>query len=224
MNKAQAEILANGFLASLGGNYDKVKEEDLPVIEAMLYAVGKDFNKQIQENLTKAKAISSGNLMDISLPQVYQKGNGFVLEVGYPLNSKQQKYYDYVNKGVKGVGGTGAKPKTNTGDYSFKTIKAGRSLPAAIFGWLNKARKSAPTYKPVSKLEIKRVKLKKMLTEADNKKRLAFAISTNIKKNGLRATRYFDKAVKVIFDKDFQEAMSVALKADVTIQIRKAWQ
>jgi len=224
MDKGQAEILANGFLASLGGNYDKVSEEDLPVIEAMLFAVGVDFNKQIQENLTKAKAISSGDLMDISFPQVYQKGNGFVLEVGYPINSKQAKYYDYVNKGVKGVGGTGAKLKRTTGDYSFKTIKAGRALPAAIFGWLNKARKSVTKYTPISKLEKKRKKLKKMLTEADNKKRLAFAISTNIKKNGLRGTRYFDQAVKTILNKDFQEAMAVALKADVTIQIRKAWQ
>ena len=224
MNKGQAEILANGFLASLGGNYDKVSDTDLPVIEAMLVAVGFDFNREIKKNLTKAKAISSGDLMDISFPQVYQKGNGFVLEVGYPINSKQAKYYDYVNKGVKGVGGTGAKMRRTTGDYSFKSIKAGRALPAAIYGWLNKARKSAPTYTPVSKLESKRVKLKKMLTDADNKKRLAFAISTNIKKNGLRATRYFDDALKVIFNKDFQEAMATALKADVTIQIRKAWQ
>lgn len=224
MNKAQAQIIADGFLASLGGNYTKVKENDLPVIEAILFAVGVDFNKQIKKNLTKANAISSGGLMDINLPQIYKKGDGYVLEVGYPITSKQEKYYDFVNKGVKGVGGKNARPKPNTGDYSFKTIKAGRSLPAAIITWLNKAKKSGYKYTPISKLESKTQSLKKLVSEADNKKRLAFAISTNIKKNGLRATRYFDDAVKVIFNQDFQDALSVALKGDITIQIRKTWQ
>ena len=213
MNKAQAEILANGFLASLGGNYDKVKEEDLPVIEALLFAVGVDFNKQVVDNLTKAKAISSGDLLDINLPQVYQKGNGFVLEVGYPINSKQQKYYDYVNKGVKGTKNT----KSNTGTpYAFKSSK--KSIPvSAVKGWLANSQSKISSVKKYTKFGVE--------TKALNGvKGIEWAIAKGIHKNGLRATRYFDKAVKVIFNKDFQEAMATALKADITIQIRKAWQ
>jgi hypothetical protein len=224
VDKAQAKILADGFLASLGGNYDKVSETDLPVIEAMLFAVGVDFNKQVVDNLTKSNAISSGDLLDINLPQIYQKGNGFVLEVGYPINSKQQKYYDYVNKGVKGVGGKNAKPKKNSGDYSFKTAYPNKKMALSLLLSLRNSSKQTIAYKPVSKLERKRKKLKKMLTDADSKKALAYAISSNIKKNGLKATYFFDKAIKTIFTKDFQAAMAEALKADVTIQIRKAWQ
>lgn len=223
MKKAQAEIISSGVLASLGDNYAKVKDNELIVLEAILLGVGLDFNFKIKEYLTKANAISSGGLFDISVPQVYQKGNGYVLEVGYPITSKQAKYYDFVNKGVKGVGGKNARPKPNTGDYSFKTIKPGRSLPAAIISWLKKGSKSAYKYTPISTLESKNQSLKKLVTEAENKKRLAFAISTNIKKNGLRATRYFDDAVKVIFNQDFQDALAVALKGDITIQIKKTW-
>ena len=213
MDKAQAQILANGFLASLGGNYDKVSETDLPVIEAMLLAVGVDFNKQVVENLTKSNAISSGDLLDINLPQIYQKGNGFVLEVGYPINSKQQKYYDYVNKGVKGTKNT----KSNTGTpYSFKSSK--KSIPvSAVRGWLKNSQSKISSVKKYTKFGVE--------TKALNGgKGVEWAIAKGIHKNGLRATRYFDKAVKVIFNKDFQEAMAEALKADVTIQIRKVWQ
>lgn len=224
MKKAQAEIISSGVLASLGDNYAKVKDNELIVLEAILLGVGLDFNFKIKEYLTKANAISSGGLFDISVPQVYPKGNGYVLEVGYPITSKQAKYYDFVNKGVKGVGGKNARPKPNTGDYSFKTIKPGRSLPAAIISWLKKGSKSAYKYTPISTLESKNQSLKKLVTEAENKKRLAFAISTNIKKNGLRATRYFDDAVKVIFNQDFQDSLAVALKGDITIQIKKTWQ
>lgn len=224
MNKAQAEILANGFLASKGDKYKIARPKSLPVLEAILFEVGKDFNKKIRSNLKKSNAISSGGLFEISLPQIYQKGDGYVLEVGYPITSKQAKYYDFVNKGVKGVGGKNARPKPNTGEYSFKTIKPGRSLPAAIISWLKKGSKSAYKYTPISTLESKNQSLKKLVTEAENKKRLAFAISTNIKKNGLRATRYFDEAVKVIFNQDFQDSLSVALKGDITIQIRNTWQ
>ena len=213
MNKAQAEILANGFLASLGDNYQSVKEEDLPVIEAMLIAVGLDFNTQLKENLTKAKAISSGDLLEMSLPQVYPRGNGFVLEVGYPLNSKQQKYYDYVNKGVKGTKNN----KSNAGTpYAFKSSK--KSIPvSAVRGWLKTSQSKITSVKKYTKFGVE--------TKALNGgKGIEWAIAKGIHKNGLRATHYFDKAVKVIFDRDFQEAMSVALKTDVTIQIRKAWQ
>ena len=59
-----------------------------------------------------------------------------------------------------------------------------------------------------------------MLTEADNKKRLAYAISTKIKRDGLRATYYVDKAMKSVFNADFRAAVGDALDTEITIQIR----
>ena len=223
MNKAQAQAaIAADFNRALRGEYNIVDPNALPSIEKILYDIGLEFTQKAKENLRKANAISTGTLFDLELPVVYQNAQGgYTLEVGYPIGSKADKYYDFVNKGVKGLGGKNAKPKKNTGDYSFKSKKPGRALPAAIFSWLNKARKSATQYSPVTKLERKRKKLNKVLSEAENKKRLAYAISTNIKKNGLKATRYFDDALKVFNSQDFIDSISVALQADIVIQVNR---
>jgi len=223
MNREQAKAaIARDFNNAMKGQYDFVDPNALLLIEKILFDIGLEFTIKARENLRKANAISSGALLELGTPLVYQNARGgYTLEVGYPIGSKQDKYYDFVNKGVKGVGGKNARPKKNTGDYSFKTIKAGRALPAAIFSWLNRARKATSKYAPVTKLERKRKKLTKILSEAENKKRLAFAISTNIKKNGLKQTSYFDNALKILKSKDFLDSLAVALEGDIVIQLNR---
>lgn len=223
MNREQAKAaIAADFNKAMKGQYDFVDPNALPLIEKILFDFGLEFTMKARENLTKAGAISTGDLLDLGTPLVYKNNRGgYTLEIGYPIGSKQDKYYDFVNKGVKGVGGKNARPKKNTGDYSFKSIKPGRALPSAIFSWLNRARKSVTKYSPTTKLEKKRKKLTKVLSEADNKKRLAYAISTNIKKNGLKETRYFDDALKILKSQDFIDALSVALEGDIIIQVNR---
>ena len=67
----------------------------------------------------------------------------------------------------------------------------------------------------------KRRKLATTLDEATNKKRLAYAISTAIKRDGIKATYYFDRAIQENFTKDFKDALSVALGGDIILQIRQ---
>jgi len=94
-------------------------------------------------------------------------------------------------------------------------------MAASIFAWLNTARKQvANVPQATTPLEKKRKGLKKMLTDADNKRRLAYAISSKIKRDGLRATYYIDKALKTVFNKDFRDAIGEALDTEITIQIR----
>jgi len=219
ISKAQAKAFAENFLQGLGTSQYNKDPQVGGVIEAMLLQYGLEWNKEAKNNLLKSKAISSGDLADISLPRVYPTANGYTLELGYPINSKQAKYYDFVNKGVGGTGGV--KPKKNSGDYKFKTPFPNKRMALSILLWLRSANLSVRNVqRPTTGLERKRKKLSKMVTDADNKKRLAYAISTNIKKNGLRATYYIDKATKLIFNKDFQAGLAEALNAEVTIQIR----
>ena len=67
----------------------------------------------------------------------------------------------------------------------------------------------------------KNLSLKKMLTDADNKRKLAYAISTGIKRDGLKATHYFDNAEKSVFNKEFIEVMTTALGKDIEIKIKQ---
>ena len=94
-------------------------------------------------------------------------------------------------------------------------------MAANIFSWLNKARKTVSADKlDLSQVQKKKRKLKQVLTEADNKKRLAYAISSAIKRDGIRATYYFDRAIKENFGKDFKDALAEALGGDIILQIR----
>jgi len=222
VNKQQAQFIREQFLSRFKGQYDVIDTKKLPLLERILAESGLDFNESIRKNLEKAKAINSGLLADVSAPQVTTNGSGYTLNIGYPLGSKQLQYYDFVNKGVGGVGGKNAKPKRNSGDYKFKSRFPNRKMAASIFSWLNKARKSVRADKvDLSGVQRKRRSLSTALNESANKKRLAYAISSAIKRDGIRATYYFDRAITENFTQDFKDALSVALGGDIIIQISK---
>ena len=222
MNKQQAQFIREQFLSRFKGQYDVIDTKKLPLLERILAESGLDFNESIRKNLEKAKAINSGLLADVSAPQVTTNGSGYTLNIGYPLGSKQLQYYDFVNKGVGGVGGKNARLKKNSGDYRFKSKFPNRKMAASIFSWLNKARKSVRTDRvDLSGVQKKRRSLSTALNESANKKRLAYAISSAIKRDGIRATYYFDRAITENFTQDFKDALSVALGGDIIIQISK---
>jgi len=222
VKRQQAAFIKEQFLNRFKNGYNLQDPKTLPILERMLVQAGLDFNQTIRKNLEKAGAISSGDLLDVNAPIVYQDGDGYTLEVGYPLGSKQIKYYDFINQGVKGVGGKNAKPKKASGKYSYKSRFPNRKMAAEIFSWLNKARKSLRADNlDLSKVQKKRRKLKKILSEADNKKRLAYAVSSAIKRDGIRATYYFDRAIKENFGKDFKDSLAEVLGGDIILQLRQ---
>jgi hypothetical protein len=209
MKKAQAQAIKDGFIASLGGNYNRVDPNALPLIEKILYDIGLEFTQKAKDNLTKAKAIASGQLFDLSVPQVYANARGgYTLEVGYPIGSKADKYYDFVNKGVKGTKNN--RQNANT-PYSYKQGK--KSIPVKpIEDWLKLNKSRTTAVKKYTKLGVERKAI-------NDKKSLAFAIARGIHRNGLRATKYFDDALKILQNQDFIDALSVALEGDIIIQV-----
>jgi hypothetical protein len=218
MNKAQAKALADGFMDSLGeGGF--VKGGNFSLLDTILLAYGKDFNEAVIQNLSKENIISTGALLDIPLPKVYKTAKGYTLEIGYEIGSNQYKYFDYINKGVKGFGGKNAKLKRTTGDYTFKNAYPNRKMALSIFKWLNTARKKTSKYAPISGLERKRKKLTNVLNESQNKRKLAYAISAGIKKNGIRATFFYDRAKQIVYSKDFRDAIAEVLVGEFDVQI-----
>jgi hypothetical protein len=225
MNKAQAQFIAEDFLKRFSNNYTIINAEDLPILEQILIKAGLEFNAQVVSNLEKSGSISTGALAEIGFPSVIQNDNSITLQIGYPLDSKQIKYYDYINKGVSGVGGKNARPKKTSGIYKFKTKYPNRAMASAIYGWLNRARKSVrnnDTYKPTNTIKKKR-KLAKVLSESENKRRLAYAVSSSIKRNGISANYYFDKAYNKVFNQEFIESLETALAGEVTLQIKNLY-
>ncbi len=211
ISKAQIQALRDSFIQSLGGSFDKYKPGELPVLEDTLALYGKAFNDKITEILDKENITSSGRLAEPALPIITKFGTGYILSLGYEPGSEASKYYDFVNKGVKGTKNEKADNKT---PYAFKGNK--KAVPvSSIEKWLS--------YNKLKSVSVK--KYTKLGTEAkaiEGKKSLAFLIARSIHRKGLKSTRYFDRAVAQIFNKQFIENIAVAIGGDVQIQIKQA--
>jgi hypothetical protein len=211
ISKAQIQALRDNFIQSLGGSFDKYKPGELPVLEDTLALYGKAFNDKITEILDKENITSSGRLAEPALPIITKFGTGYILSLGYEPGSEASKYYDFVNKGVKGTKNEKADGKT---PYTFKGNK--KAVPvSSIEKWLS--------YNKLKSVSVK--KYTKLGTEAkaiDGKKSLAFLIARSIHRKGLRSTHYFDRAVAQIFNKEFIENIAIAVGGDVQIQIKQA--
>jgi hypothetical protein len=211
ISKAQIQALRDSFIQSLGGSFDKYKGGDLPVLEETLALYGQAFNDKITEILDKENITSSGRLAEPALPIITKFGTGYILSLGYEPGSEASKYYDFVNKGVKGTKNEKADNKT---PYAFKGNK--KAVPvSSIEKWLS--------YNKLKSVSVK--KYTKLGTEAkaiEGKKSLAFLIARSIHRKGLKSTRYFDRAVAQIFNKQFIENIAVAIGGDVQIQIKQA--
>ena len=210
ISKAQIQALRDNFIQSLGGSFDKYKQGDLPVLEDTLALYGKAFNDKITEIVDKENITSSGRLAEPALPIITKFGTGYILSLGYEPGSEASKYYDFVNKGVKG---TKNEKADGNSPYAFKGNK--KAVPvSSIEKWLS--------YNKLKSVSVKRYT--KLGTEAkaiDGKKSLAFLIARSIHRKGLKSTKYFDRAVAQIFNKQFIENIAIAIGGDAVIQIRQ---
>lgn len=214
----ESEVLS--FLDTIGEDKSKFQNvSNFPGVERLMILAAANFIIQVQENLNRAGKIDTGTLAsDITQGELIKSGSQYSIEVGYPIGSKAAKYYDFVNKGVKGTRGGPDSP------YSFKNDKPGYSMTSALSGWYkrhsNFARKETQT-KNLSAVQRKRKKLSKMVSEASRLKSLAYATAVNIKRRGLKKTGFFDKAVKSSFGSEFYDAIAKITGKNIAINIRQ---
>ena len=128
--------------------------------------------------------------------------NASKLQVDISIDST----YKFLDQGVKGVEG-------GTGKYQFKTKYPNKKMALAILKWVRK-RGIATKYKAISKTERKNQRIKRMIKKSDNLKGLAYAISTNIKKKGIKPTKFFTKAIEAT-KKEQKKRFAEALKLDI---------
>ncbi len=211
ISRAQIEALRNGFLQSIGETgFNVVKPGELPVLEDTLALYGKAFNDTLVKILDKENITSFGRLAEPAFPVITKFGTGYILSLGYEPGSEASKYYDFVNKGVKGT--RNVKADTNS-PYSFKTNK--KAVPvSSIEKWLS--------YNKLKSVSVGRYTRLGVETKAiEDKKSLAFLIARSIHRKGLKSTKYFDRAVAQVFNKEFIKNISIAIGGDVQIQIKQ---
>ena len=217
INQLQAELLLSGVLDKLGASQqDFASLGTLPVLEQYLILAAANFIQKVKDNIEVLGISDTGALSDdISSGELVKDSNGYSIEVGYPKGSKAAKYYDFVNKGVKGV-----KSGTPNSPYAFKNIGVGRAMLQNIKSWVdrNGIRRNDVA---ITRRQATRQSLSNMVSEASRSKNLAYAVAVNIKKRGLRKTGFFDSAVDSYFGSDFASGVSKIIGQDIKVLIRQ---
>lgn len=214
ISQLQRELVNSGALNELGSsskNY--LRSGELPTLERFLIETAANFILKVKENIETLGISDTGALSDdLSEGELEKSSKGYSITMGYPANSKAAKYYDFVNKGVKGV-----KSGTPNSPYAFKNLGVSRAMLSNIYSWVNRngLRKNDVA---ITKRQAKRQSLSKMISEASKKKSLAYAIAVNIKKKGLKQTKFFDNAVDNYF-KNFAPEVAKVIGQDVKVLI-----
>ena len=209
--KAQIRELQSSFIQSIGDTeFGKVNPKDLPILERVLAIYGQAFNTRITQILDEENITSSGKLANPAEPLLTKFGTGYILSVGYEKGSEQDKYFRFINKGVLGTTNEKADPNT---PYKFDKAKKYVNI-GAVEKWLGYNKLKIVAVKKYTKLGVE--------TKAiESKRSLAFVIARSIHRKGITSTKYFDRAVAQIFNKDFVADVALAVGSDVQIQIKQ---
>ena len=153
-------------------------------------------------NLDKNGNTATGNTASsMKARDIIVNGSQFELDIEIAST------YKFLDQGVRGV-------ESGTGKYKFKTKYPSAKMAKAIRAWL-RVRKVATKYKAISKNERKNQRIKKLVKSKDGLLTgLSYAIATNIKKKGIKPTKFFSKAIEAT-KKEQKRVYANAFKLDI---------
>lgn len=214
MSIAKAQKGNLEFISSIGANReDFVTTGKMKEVELTMADYAKKFIESAQRNLRSKQKIDTGALMDIQFEVSYM-GKSFILTIGYEAGSKAEQYWDFVNKGVAGVG------KSLSGSpYKFKTKGASKKMIDAMQGWISRHNIQPSDKYSISGLEKKRKSIRSTVSRVSKIRGLATAFARSIKKKGIQPTNYFDNALKLFNSAEFQKDIAEAVGYEVQIAI-----
>jgi hypothetical protein len=221
MAKIDTEVvITDAIIASQAANQeDYQKLGQLPFVERTIIRFASIFIKRVQDNLIKANRVDTGTLStDITEGQLIKQGSSYSLDIGYPKSSEGAKYYDFVNKGVKGF-----KSGQPNSPYRFRSAYPSMNGPMvnAIQKWVKRnalsSRREDQRFN-LSGLQKKR----KSVAQLNTGRTTAYLIARKIKQRGLPKTGFFDNAVDEVFNQQFYDKMGKAIGADLIVYIKQA--
>jgi hypothetical protein len=202
IGKSQIDALIKGKLGKTDFSIEDTANLDLnnPTL-ALFFEYAKIFQEEVREQIKNKNITSSGKLADNIDVVANDKGTGIYISM--------IDYYDFVNKGVKGVNSSKNAPSS---PYQYKT-----------YGMPETARKGLKEYINSGKASIKLVNTKKTTIGAEKKKVSLIDLKVNqlvynIKKYGIKTTSYLDNALNEVLPK-LNEDMLNLIGRTIVIQI-----
>ena len=213
-------VIDDAAIASEAGKMSEYASVgELPFVKKVILSYAAKFIIQVQKNLIKANKTDTGRLeTEIQQGDLIKADGSYLIDIGYLKTSEAAKYYDLVNKGVKGFySGSPNSP------YSFKSAYPSINGPmvTAIQKWVKRnsklARREDQKYN-LSGLQKKR----KSISELNTGRTTAYLIARKIKQRGLPKTGFFDNAIDQVFNEQFYAKMAKAVGGDLRVYIKQA--
>jgi hypothetical protein len=215
----EAVIDDAAILSQAGKKKDYASLGELPFVEQTIIGYAAQFIIQVQKNLQSTNKVDTGTLeRDIQEGSLIKQGGSYSIDVGYPASSDGARYYDFVNKGVKGF-----KSGSPNSPYKFRSAYPSMNGPMvnAIQKWVKRnalAQRKETQTKNLSALQKKR----KAVSELNTGRTTAYLIARKIKQRGLPRTGFFDDAIDQVFNEQFYNKMAKAVGGDVRVYIKQA--
>jgi hypothetical protein len=221
MAKVNFDLLIDDAAISsqAGKKSDYASVGELPFVEKVILSYAAKFIIQVQKNLIKANKTDIGRLeTDIQEGSVIRQGSSYSIDIGYPASSDGARYYDFVNKGVKGF-----KSGTPNSPYRFRSAFPSMNGPmvTAIQKWVKRnglAQRREDQKYNLSGLQRKR----KSVAQLNTGRTTAYLIARKIKQRGLPKTGFFDNAIDEVFNEQFYSKMAKAVGGDLRVYIKQA--
>ena len=198
--KAQADALSQ--LGSFGE--DRPGPVPLTVLQKILVQYGSDFAIELAESMKQKEVFGSGKLADSIIPEVNEEGN--------TLTIRMLNYYDFPNKGVKGV--LSVKNARNS-PYQYKNFGMSKDGRASIKEYIQSGRAKIRSVRNDAALGIGLERKGVSALESDVNTMIYL-----IKAYGIKTTNYFDKAFDKVF-KNFSVTAAEAVGRDIVITIQR---
>jgi hypothetical protein len=216
ISQAQAS-LGNNFTA---GGISRQAEVELDGVQAVMLEGANQFMKLAIARINKKKKVDKGNLSDMEVSSIKQEGNKYSLTIGYSKNNPASKYYDFQNKGVKGI----KSKQPISSPYSYRTLSVSASMVNALMQWYMRHRnyiRNDDQRKNLSPLQRKRKTLGNITNQQAKLKQIATNTAKAIKKRGMPRVGFFEDNLNKAFGKEFQVKLAKALGQDIILNIRQ---
>jgi flagellin-like hook-associated protein FlgL len=202
IGKSQIDALLNKSLGKTDYSIEDTASIDLdnPTL-ALFFEYTEIFQKEIREQIKNKNITSSGKLADNIDIVANDNGTGVYINM--------IDYYDFVNKGVKGVNSSKNAPNS---PYKYKT-----------YGMPQTARRELKEYINSGKASIRVVNTKKTTIGAEQKRESLIDTKVNqlvynIKKYGIKTTGYLDNAMNNVLPKLSEDILNLIGRA-IVVQI-----
>lgn len=193
----------------------------LNAVEKVMYDAATKFIGLAQQRINAKKKVDRGNLSDISVSTIQKTGNKYSLTIGYDKSNPASEYYDFQNKGVKGL-----KSGQPNSPYKFRTLSVSKNMVEAILQWYLRHKnyiRNEDQRKGLTPLQIKRKTISNVADPKIKLRQLATNTAKNIKKKGIGRVGFFDDNLDKAFGQEFQAKLAQALGQDIALTITQTF-